>query len=150
MKEIIKDFKDPQTSLINILQLVQKKQGYISEESIKEIAQLTDIPPTSILGVATFYSQFKLKPTGKHVIKICEGTACHVNEASKIKAAIIEHLGVKEGEITKDGYYSFECVACLGCCSLSPVIMIDEETFGKLTVASVKKVLDDYKKNTKE
>ena len=150
MKEIIKKFKDPQTSLINILQLVQKKQGYISEESIKEIAELSNIPPTSILGVVTFYSQFKLKPTGKHVIKICEGTACHVNESSKIKTSIIEHLGVQEGEITKDGFYSFECVSCLGCCSLAPVIMIDEEAFGKLSPLSVKKVLEDYKKNTKE
>ncbi len=132
-------------TLIPLLQSAQDTYGYIPESAINYISKITGIPPADIYGVVTFYAQFRLKPIGKYVIKICNGTACHVNNAKKINEAIEEELGIKYDETTEDGLFTYQSVACLGCCSLSPVIMINNETYGRLTPQKVKKILRDYK-----
>ncbi len=136
-------------SLITILQQTQDIYGYLSLDAINYIAERTGIMPAKIYGVATFYAQFRLQPIGKYLIMLCKGTACHVNGSDMIGEAVTEHLGIKDGETTEDGLFTLNNVACLGCCSLAPVMMVKsadgEETFGNLTKASVKKILDDYK-----
>lgn len=136
-------------SLITILQKAQDIYGYLSVDLINHIAEATGIKPAKIYGVATFYAQFRLKPIGKYLIMLCKGTACHVNGADLIEEAVCEHLNIKDGETTEDGLFTLNNVACLGCCSLAPVMMIKtadgEETFGNLTKAKVKAILDDYR-----
>ena len=136
-------------SLITILQSAQDIYGYLSAEAIHYIAERTGIQPAKIYGVATFYTQFRLKPIGKHLIMLCKGTACHVNGADSIEEAITEELGIGDGETTEDGLFTLNNVACLGCCSLAPVMMIrtadGDETYGNLTKDKVKAILRDIR-----
>lgn len=136
-------------SLITILQQAQDIYGYLSINAINYIAEQTGIKPAKIYGVATFYAQFRLQPIGKYLIMLCKGTACHVNGADLIEEAVCEHLGIQDGETTEDGLFTLNNVACLGCCSLAPVMMIQsadgDETFGNLTKDAVRKILDDYR-----
>lgn len=136
-------------SLITILQQAQDIYGYLSMDAINYIAEKTGIMPAKIYGVATFYAQFRLQPIGKNLIMLCKGTACHVNGSDLIEEAITEHLGIEDGETTEDGIFTLNNVACLGCCSLAPVMMVKtsdgEETFGNLTKSSVVKILDEIK-----
>lgn len=120
-------------SLITILQNAQEIYGYLPVDVILHISQRTGIKVTKIMGVATFYSQFRLEPVGKYLIMLCQGTACHVNGSLQIEKTINEYLGIKDGETTEDGLFTLKNVACLGCCSLSPVMMINDETYGSLT-----------------
>jgi NADH:ubiquinone oxidoreductase subunit E len=136
-------------SLISILQKAQEIYGYLSMDAIQYVAEQTGIKPAKIYGVATFYSQFRLKPIGKHLIMLCQGTACHVNGSKMIEEAICEELKIKDGETTEDGLFTLNNVACLGCCSLSPVLMIDGETYGKLTKDSARQILKDIRKQEK-
>ena len=128
-------------SLIAILQEAQEIYSYLPMDVLELIAERTGTPIASIIGVATFYAQFRLAPVGKHLIMLCKGTACHVNGSDLISAAITDELGIADGETTEDGLFSLEHVACLGCCSLSPVMMIDGKTYGSLTPDKAKKVL---------
>lgn len=132
-------------SLITILQKAQDIYGYLSMDAINYISQATGIKPAKIYGVATFYAQFRLKPVGKYLIMLCKGTACHVNGADIVEEAINEYLGIQDGETTEDGLFTLNNVACLGCCSLAPVMMIKsadgDETYGNLTKDKVKEVL---------
>lgn len=136
-------------SLITILQQAQDIYGYLSQEAILYISERTGILPAQIYGVATFYAQFRLKPVGKYLIMMCKGTACHVNGADRVEEAVINHLGIRDGETTDDGIFTLNNVACLGCCSLAPVMMIKsadgEETYGNLTKESVVKILDEIR-----
>lgn len=136
-------------SLITILQKAQDIYGYLSMDAINYIAEQTGIKPAKIYGVATFYSQFRLKPIGKYLIMLCKGTACHVNGADMIEEAICEELNINDGETTEDGIFTLNNVACLGCCSLAPVMMIKtvsgDETYGNLTKDSVKKALSEIR-----
>ena len=102
------------------------------------------------MGVATFYTQFRLQPVGKYLIMLCQGTACHVNGSERIEAAISEELGIKDGETTEDGLFTLKCVACLGCCSLSPVMMINEETYGSLTPEKTIRILSELREKAGE
>ena len=142
-------------SLITILQQTQDIYGYLSVEAINHISEATGIKPAKIYGVATFYAQFRLQPVGKYLIMLCKGTACHVNGADHIEEAVSEYLNIKDGETTEDGLFTLNNVACLGCCSLAPVMMIKsadgEETYGNLTKDSVVKILDEIRsRETKE
>jgi NADH-quinone oxidoreductase E subunit len=137
-------------SLIPLLQSAQDSYGYIPEKIIYYISELVNIPAADIYGVITFYSQFRLQPLGENIIRICEGTACHVNGAKSILSVIKDEIGIDVDETTEDGKYSLQSVACLGCCSLAPVIMINDDTFGNLTADSLKKVLKNYQKAEKE
>ncbi len=120
-------------SLITILQKAQDIYGYLPVDVILHISKRTGIKVTKIMGVATFYSQFRLAPVGKYLIMLCQGTACHVNGSQQIEKTISEYLGIKDGETTEDSLFTLKNVACLGCCSLSPVMMINDETYGSLT-----------------
>ena len=128
-------------SLITILQKAQEIYGYLPQDVIRHISEKTGVKPAKIMGVATFYTQFRLKPVGKYLIMLCKGTACHVNGSDLIERTITETLGIHDGETTEDGLFTLKNVACLGCCSLSPVMMINEETYGSLTPDKTKKIL---------
>ena len=130
-------------SLITILQKAQELYGYLPVDLLAYIAHRTGVKPAKVMGVVTFYTQFRTKPVGKHLILLCQGTACHVNGSVEIERAIREHLGVEEGEITPDGLFTYNNVACLGCCSLSPVMMIGERTYGNLTKQTAIKILKE-------
>ena len=142
---VIEKYKDLPGNLIILLQNAQSIYGYISREIVSYISKKTGISMAKIHGVATFYTQFRLKPTGKYVILLCQGTACHVNGSQMIEEAVYEELHIKEGETTEDGLFTLNNVACLGCCSLAPVMMIqngsEDETYGNLTPESVKEIL---------
>ena len=149
----IKEFKldllrdgDNAGSLIPLLQSAQDSYGYVPEKVINYISEFAGVPAAEIYGVVTFYSQFRLKPLGKYIVKICEGTACHVNGAKSIVNMLLNELGIGVGETTDDGMFSVLSVACLGCCSLAPVMMINDETYGSLTPDKVRKVLKEYRK----
>ena len=128
-------------SLIAILQETQEAYGYLPMDVMEHIAERTGTPLATIVGVATFYAQFRLEPVGKYLIMLCQGTACHVNGSELISSAITDELGIEDGQTTEDGMFSLEHVACLGCCSLSPVMMINGKTYGRLTPDKAKKVL---------
>lgn len=132
-------------SLITILQKAQDVYGYLPADVIYHIAERTNNSPAKVMGVATFYTQFRLEPVGKYMIMLCQGTACHVNGSEHIAAAIGEELGIKDGETTDDGLFTLKNVACLGCCSLSPVMMINEDTYGSLTPEKALSVIRDIK-----
>ena len=120
--------------LIPLLQDIQNEEGYLSKESIMKVASSFNTKTAEIYGVATFYSMFHLKPVGKHIIKVCKGTACHVSGADNLVFYIKKILNlIDEAETTADLKYTLIEVACLGCCSLAPAIMIDDKTYGNLT-----------------
>lgn len=133
------------SSVIPLLQAVQERSGHISERLLEEVAEYTGAPVSTVYGVATFYAQFRLHPPGKHLIRVCQGTACHVLGAGEVLATLQEELGVCEGETTGDGLFTLESVRCLGCCSLAPAIMIDEATHGRVTRAALPGILAQYR-----
>ena len=127
------------------MQHAQDLYGYLPVELLNFIALRTGIKASKILGVATFYAQFRLEPIGKYLIMICQGTACHVNGSEAVQAAIEDELGIKDGQTTSDGLFSIKSVACLGCCSLSPVMMINGEAYGTLTPDKARAIINDIK-----
>lgn len=143
---IIEKYGKVKGATITILQGVQEEYGYIPSESLTYIAQKTGMKEAKLYGVATFYTQFRMNPVGKNLILLCQGTACHVNGASTIEKAICEELGITEGETTPDKIFTFTNVACLGCCSLAPVMMINGETYAKLTPEKTVEVLRNLRK----
>ncbi len=146
LDNILSSYQGKKGSLIPLLQETQNELGYLSRETMEYLADKMQIPAAEIFGVATFYSMFRLTPQGQHLIRVCKGTACHVSEADGIKKAIIEALELPEGEnTTADRKFTVMEVACLGCCSLSPVIMIDGKTYGKLVPESIPAILDQFK-----
>ena len=147
---IVEKYKDTKGSLITILQGVQEIYNYVPMEAIEYIAEQTGIKPAKIYGVLTFYTQFRMNPVGKNLIMLCQGTACHVNGSEGIEEAIHEEIGINDGETSEDGLFTLINVACLGCCSLSPVMMINGETYGKLTPQSTKKIIADIRAIDKE
>jgi NADH-quinone oxidoreductase subunit E len=141
--------KDP-SHLIPMLQDIQEKEGYLSDDALHTVARHTHLPVSRVYGVATFYNQFRLKPLGKYVIRVCRGTACHVKGSKDILQALENELEIKAGDTTKDLKYSIETVACIGACSIAPVISINDEFYGGLTVKSVQKLIASYKKKEEE
>lgn len=120
-------------SLITILQKAQDIYGYLPLDVMYYIGEKTGNSPAKVMGVATFYTQFRTTPVGKNLIMLCQGTACHVNGSERVLTALCEELKIEDGGTTEDGLFSLKTVACLGCCSLSPVMMINEDTYGSLT-----------------
>lgn len=145
LESVFKEFEGDEHALVAILQRAQAIYGYLPTDVIYRIAEFQKVSAAKVLGVATFYSQFRLKPVGKHLIMLCKGTACHVNGADAIAKALKEELGITDGETTEDGLFSLKEVACLGCCSLSPVMMIDETAYGSLTPAKAKEIVRGLK-----
>ena len=146
LEPILEKYAGSPGSIIAILQRAQDALGYLPEGAIRYIAERTGVSPAKVYGVATFYAQFRLKPAGRYQLMLCMGTACHVNGAADIAAAVSERLGACDGGTTEDGLFTLNIVACLGCCSLAPVMMVrgkdGDEVFGNLTRASVVRILD--------
>ena len=143
-REIVKEVGSEPEKVIPLLQEIQKRHGYLSQDIVEAVAVEIKLPVSRLYGVATFYSQFRFTPMGKYLIKVCKGTACHVAGAEKVYSIITEELGVEEGGTTGDGNFTLESVACLGCCSLAPVVMINDNIYGKLTPAKMGKILKEY------
>ena len=142
---VLAEYGDKPGSLITVLQNAQEQYGFLSIEVMYYIAEQLKLPPAKVMGVATFYTQFRMKPIGQFLIMLCQGTACYVNGAKQIEEAIIEELGIVDGETTEDGLFTLENVACLGCCSLSPAMMINGNVYGTLTPESTRKILSDLR-----
>ena len=149
LEPTLEKYAGTEGSLITILQNAQDLYGYLPVQLLAYIAHRTGIKPAKVMGVVTFYAQFRTKPAGKNLILLCQGTACHVNGSSDIEEAIKEYLGVEEGEITENGLFSYNNVACLGCCSLSPVMMIGDKAYGTLTKKSVVQILQEIEEKGK-
>lgn len=132
--------------LIPLLQAAQDSYGYVPPLAIEQIAMATGVPVSEVYGVITFYRQFRLRPLGRHVIRVCKGTACHVQGAEMISKTLEEELGIREGETSEDGLFTFLQVACLGCCSLAPVAMIDERAYGRLTPQGLRRILRGFRR----
>ena len=145
LEDVLVHYADIKGSLITILQKTQEIYGYIPMDAVYHISARTGLTPAKILGVATFYSQFRFQAVGKYLIMICKGTACYVNGAERIIEAVKEELGIGDNETTSDGLFSLSLVSCLGCCSLAPVMMINEDTYGSLTPDKVKQILRDIR-----
>jgi len=134
-------------TLIPMLQAAQESYGYVPASAIEQISAVTGIPEAEICGVITFYKQFRLKPLGRHIIRLCKGTACHVVGAETIGQVISDELGVPPDETTDDGIFTYMVVACLGCCSLAPAMMVDDQTYGRLTPQTTRKLLRQYRRD---
>lgn len=145
LSPILDQYADVPGSLITILQKAQESYGFLSVELMRYIALETHNSIAKVYGVATFYTQFRFEPVGKYLILLCQGTACHVNGSKMVEEAAMEFLNIKEGETTADGLFTLNNVACLGCCSLSPVMMINDDTYGQLTKDKVKNILAEIK-----
>jgi len=137
------------SQVIPLLQVVQEKKGYVPEDAIAEISEITGTALSDIFSVITFYRQFRLQPPGRYLLKLCDGTACHVMGSTTLLDVVTDELKLEGTDTTKDGVFTISPVACLGCCSLAPVIMVDEETYGGLTPQKVRRILKDYQKKGK-
>jgi len=135
--------------LIPLLQAAQETYGYISASTVKYISEVTGSTESEIYGVVTFYKQFRLRPLGKYLIRLCDGTACHVNNAKMLRAIVEDELKLETEDTTEDGLFTLQPVACLGCCSLAPAMMINETTYGRLTPQSLRQILRSYKNKEK-
>jgi len=131
--------------LIPILQKVQERAGYIPEDAVGRISEFLKLSENRIYGVASFYSQFRFTEPGRHSIKVCLGTACHVRSGQILADAVERDLEIKDGQTTEDRRFDFRRVACLGCCALAPVVQIDDDIYSRMTVIRFKEILDEYK-----
>jgi len=142
---LLKKIEPDRSNLIKALQAVQTEEGYISDEAIKEIAKHFSAPAVEVEGVVSFYAQFKRIKPGKYRISVCDGTACHIKGTPLVLGWVTEDLGIKNGETDKEGLFSLEIVACLGCCSLAPVLSINGKVYGKLDRKALLKILKDHR-----
>ncbi|MDW5299682.1 MAG: NADH-quinone oxidoreductase subunit NuoE [Sedimentibacter sp.] len=143
--EILKKYPMEKRFTLAILQDVQKKYGFIPRETMTYIAEYLSLPVSDIYSMATFYKALSLKPKGKYIIKICNGTACHIRGSNVLIEAVTEELNIRPGETTDDGLFSIEIVNCLGACALAPVMVIDDKYYGGMTKEKVKLVIKEYK-----
>ena len=148
-KKLIQKHGKKKGVLIPLLQDIQEEYGYVPEEAVDLVAKELNIFPVDIYGVLTFYTQFYLTPRGKHTIRVCQGTACHVMGGKEILDYLSTKLKIQDGETTKDGMFSLERVACLGCCGMAPVVQVDDDFYGNCTIQMMDEMLDKYKKGDK-
>jgi NADH-quinone oxidoreductase subunit E len=144
LDQIVEPYLSKKEMVIPVLQKVQEHYGYLPRPAMEGVSRLMRIPLSRLYGVATFYAQFKMKPRGRNIIRVCKGTACHIQGSPKIAERIEEILGVQSGETTDDLRFTLEEVACIGACALAPVIMVNDNPHGRLTPDKVKAVLDSY------
>jgi NADH-quinone oxidoreductase subunit E len=142
--ELFSGYQGQEGDLIPILQRVQEKQGYISEDAIGHISRFLKISENQIYGVASFYSQFRFTEPGRNSIKVCLGTACHVRGGQILLDAVQRELDISPGETTADGRFDVQRVACLGCCALAPVLQINDDIYSRMTVIRLKEILQNY------
>lgn len=150
LEPVFSEIENIPENLISALQKAQEIYGYLPKDVMYRISEKLGIKPAKVFGVATFYSQFRLEPMGKYLVMVCGGTACHVGGSEKITAAVSEYLGIESGKTTGDGCFTFEKVACLGCCSLAPVMMINGEVFGNLTAEKAVEILKNLREKEAE
>jgi NADH-quinone oxidoreductase subunit E len=144
LTEIIAEYKGERGALIPILQKVQEKFGYLPEETIAEIGKACGMSESEVFGVASFYAQFYFTERGKHTVKVCLGTACHVRGGEQLLDEIKRDLNVESGGTTEDRKFSLERVACFGSCALAPVLVVDKDVYGRMTVSKAKETLTRY------
>ena len=147
VEQVLEKYKNTRGALIPILQSVQGHYGYLPEPVVDLIAERLHISIHEIVGTATFYAQFHLKPRGHHIVKVCCGTACHVKNAKALSSKVHEKLKINVNETTEDKLFTFEEVSCLGACGIAPVVMIDEDVHGEVSPDKLNDVLDSYKKS---
>ena len=138
--------KPIQSALIPVLQGVQTELGYIPEEALERVSQLLGLPTSHVYGVATFYHQFRLVPRGQHMITVCRGTACHVKGSLEVNELIMRELGITEkSDTSRDGVFTLQQVRCVGACGLAPVIKVDDQFYGNVDPAKVRRILGKYR-----
>jgi NADH-quinone oxidoreductase subunit E len=143
--EILSRYSGEKGDLIPILQEAQERFSYLPKEAMQKIAKFLRLPESTVYGVGTFYAQFKFAPTGRRLIKVCRGTACHVRGGVRILRETEKHLGIKPGETAADLGYSLETIACFGSCALAPVMVIDKTVHGRMTTTKVGQILAEVK-----
>ncbi len=144
IKEILSQHSADRASLIPVLQDIQARFGFLSQEAVEELEKQTDISANEIYGVATFYTQFRFTPPGEHSIQVCLGTACHVRGGHQILQEVQQRLGIKAGQTTKNGKFDLQRVACLGCCALAPVVTVDGKVHAQTAVRKIPSLLSQY------
>jgi len=144
LDKVLGGFSDEAGNLIPILQKVQEEFGYIFREAVERIADFLKMTENQVYGVASFYAQFRFTPPGRHSISACLGTACHVRGGERLMESLSRTLRVKPGESTSDGRFDLNRVACLGCCALSPVVMVDKDIYSNMTVMKLRGILRRY------
>ena len=142
---ILEKYEGQKGSLIPILQETQNLYNYLPRPVLEYVAEKTEIPISEVYGVVTFYSQFHLEPRGRNIICVCQGTACHVRGGKVILQAVEKELGIKAGHTTDDSQFTLETIACLGACGLSPVMKVNEDTHGRVTIEDIPKIIAHYK-----
>jgi len=143
LQEILDKYSQEEGALIPVLQEVQATYGYLSKEAMRAIGKALHLSPAQVYSVATFYAQFHTRPSGKHIIRVCRGTACHVRGSDQILAVLEKRLGLQAGGTTPDLQFTLETVACIGACGLAPTMVISEETYGHMTIDKVQRLLKD-------
>ena len=146
INEILKSYPADQHYSLAIMQDLQHEFQYIPREGLEALADYLSVPLSTLYSMATFYKALSLKPKGKHIIKLCDGTACHIRGSMTLVEGITRALGISDGETTEDGLFSLELVNCLGSCALAPVMVVDETYYGKMTMEKLPGVLDSYRK----
>lgn len=147
---VLEKYHGQDGALIPVLQEAQDVYGYLPEDVLNCISRTLKVSMSRIYGVVTFYSQFNLTPRGRHTVRVCRGTACHVRGGKSVRKAVQQFLGVRENETTEDLNFTFETVACLGACALAPVLLVNKNYYGKLTPAKVEQVLKRYMSKEEE
>ncbi|MFH1730946.1 MAG: NADH-quinone oxidoreductase subunit NuoE, partial [Planctomycetota bacterium] len=145
LSKVLARFQNDRSALVPALQAAQSRLGYLPKEAIREVARHCRVPESTVFGVATFYEQFHLTRQGKHKLKVCRGTACHVRGSRKIMSALRKKLGIKPGETTPDYEFTLERVACFGACALAPVVVINDEVHGKMNAQKTLKAIKKLK-----
>ena len=143
LQKMMRDFKGEPADLIPVLQRVQETEGYLSAGTMRRVARWLKISENEIYGVSTFYAQFRFSQPGRHHIKACLGTACHVQGGEQMLDVLERRLEIRPGETTADGEYDLERVACLGCCALAPVVTVDDKTYSQMSVLKLQRLLDE-------
>jgi NADH-quinone oxidoreductase subunit E len=143
LERILSKFSRDRSNLITILQQVQQELGYLPQPAMQAIADHLHISSSTVYSVATFYAQFKLVPSGKRVVRVCQGTACHVRGGARILREVQRKLGIKPGETTEDLEYSLETTACFGSCALAPVTVINDKFHGRMTTGKIDQILKE-------
>jgi len=148
--EEVRRAPEPESQLISVLHKVQGHFGHLGRAQMDAVAQLLQVPAAKVTGVATFYHFFRVQPSGRFIINVCLGTACYVNGASDIASRLKDELGVDFGETSKDGLFTLEAARCLGTCGLSPVVMVDDEVHGRMTLDQIPVLLAKYREKASE
>ncbi|QYZ79510.1 NADH-quinone oxidoreductase subunit NuoE [Methanofollis formosanus] len=147
VRQIIEGYPKEPRYLLAALQDIQENQTYLSVESMKLVAEYLGVPESRVFSVATFYKALSLVPQGKKVIKVCNGTACHLRGAPKLVEALEQELGIKNGETTEDGLFTIQTVNCVGACAMAPVVMVNDRVYGKVTISQIPEIIEEERKD---